>query len=287
MRKGFTLIELLVVIAIIAILAAILFPVFAQAREKARQATCINNEKQIGLALTMYEGDYDGTMPLSNSYGNYNTGLTVELSTYLTRAQSTMGTGAADTAGVWHCPDDSISPLYGAANSTLNPPPGNLIHQTYAPVIGYGSNQGAWPNNFTLTNGSSYIAGRPDASFPDPSGTFTMVETTNPTNILGSNEAGIKRPLNSVGTLQSSITVNNLDYDAATCTSNTDELATEGCTSVFSGTNGANTGWHNGGFNYLFYDSHVHYYTPASTISTVVASSWSSPSGAWTITAGD
>jgi prepilin-type N-terminal cleavage/methylation domain-containing protein/prepilin-type processing-associated H-X9-DG protein len=59
MRRGFTLIELLVVIAIIAILAAILFPVFARAREKARQASCQSNLKQIALAAIMYAQDYD------------------------------------------------------------------------------------------------------------------------------------------------------------------------------------------------------------------------------------
>lgn len=60
-KRGFTLIELLVVIAIIAILAAILFPVFARAREKARQASCTSNEKQIALAVLMYCQDYDET----------------------------------------------------------------------------------------------------------------------------------------------------------------------------------------------------------------------------------
>jgi prepilin-type N-terminal cleavage/methylation domain-containing protein/prepilin-type processing-associated H-X9-DG protein len=67
MRKGFTLIELLVVIAIIAILAAILFPVFAKAREKARQASCLSNNKQFALAIMMYSQDYDETFPPSTN----------------------------------------------------------------------------------------------------------------------------------------------------------------------------------------------------------------------------
>src|ERR1700751_5673294 len=66
-RRGFTLIELLVVIAIIAILAAILFPVFAQAREKARGISCLSNLKQTGLAFAMYVQDYDETTPLQVS----------------------------------------------------------------------------------------------------------------------------------------------------------------------------------------------------------------------------
>lgn len=70
LKSAFTLIELLVVIAIIAILAAILFPVFAQARAKARQATCISNNKQMSLATLMYSQDYDELFPFG--YGNLN-----------------------------------------------------------------------------------------------------------------------------------------------------------------------------------------------------------------------
>jgi prepilin-type N-terminal cleavage/methylation domain-containing protein len=64
-ETGFTLIELLVVIAIIAILAAILFPVFARARENARRASCISNLKQLGLAFMMYTQDYDEQLPIN------------------------------------------------------------------------------------------------------------------------------------------------------------------------------------------------------------------------------
>ncbi len=69
-RKAFTLIELLVVIAIIAILAAILFPVFAQAREKARATSCLSNTKQLALGILMYTEDVDETMPYWNFTNN-------------------------------------------------------------------------------------------------------------------------------------------------------------------------------------------------------------------------
>jgi prepilin-type N-terminal cleavage/methylation domain-containing protein/prepilin-type processing-associated H-X9-DG protein len=84
-RSGFTLIELLVVIGIIALLAAILFPVFARARENARRASCQSNLKQIGLAMTQYASDYDsclppavmvpGFIPSGPPYGNLNPGV--------------------------------------------------------------------------------------------------------------------------------------------------------------------------------------------------------------------
>ena len=114
--KGFTLIELLVVIAIIAILAAILFPVFAQAREKARQITCVANLKQLGLAVLMYnednDGDYypsvtereapdpSGAIPSAN-YPTYYLQFSVRgmLDPYIPGAVSNNG------ETVFHCPD--------------------------------------------------------------------------------------------------------------------------------------------------------------------------------------
>ncbi len=95
-RRGFTLIELLVVIAIIAILAAILFPVFARAREKARQTTCLSNIKEIGLALKMYVGDYDEVFPeLYHSSESPRTGLIQWLIPYMKSQQ------------IWDCPSAS------------------------------------------------------------------------------------------------------------------------------------------------------------------------------------
>ena len=80
--NGFTLIELLVVIAIIAILAAILFPVFAQAREKARATSCMSNLKQQGTATYMYVQDYDETFPLALYFSNNGATPCTELLSY-------------------------------------------------------------------------------------------------------------------------------------------------------------------------------------------------------------
>ncbi len=98
--KGFTLIELLVVIAIIAILAAILFPVFATAREKARQTTCASNEKQIGIAMLQYTQDYDELLPVGGNNipnsctGQPGRGWAGKLMPYI------------KAAAVFDCPDD-------------------------------------------------------------------------------------------------------------------------------------------------------------------------------------
>src|SRR5262245_8613142 len=81
-RRGFTLIELLVVIAIIAILAAILFPVFAQAREKARGTSCLSNLKQVGLGVSMYMQDYDGNFPMMQWWTRGTNNQVVQMSWY-------------------------------------------------------------------------------------------------------------------------------------------------------------------------------------------------------------
>jgi len=99
-RKGFTLIELLVVIAIIAILAAILFPVFAKVREKARQTSCLSNEKQLGLAFAQYVQDHDETMPVDQDSYADERGWAEEIYPYV------------KSTGAYVCPDDSNRQTY-------------------------------------------------------------------------------------------------------------------------------------------------------------------------------
>ncbi len=110
-KNGFTLIELLVVIAIIAILAAILFPVFAKAREKARQISCTSNMKQIGLAVLMYSQDYDETFPSKGvclNGGNWVPWETMVAPYIKNGAHSGTATGDTNYGGsVFACPSNS------------------------------------------------------------------------------------------------------------------------------------------------------------------------------------
>lgn len=124
-RTGFTLIELLVVIAIIAILAAILFPVFAQAREKARQTSCLSNLKQIGIGVMMYAQDYEETFPLGGLNDTNGT---------LTRWHADILPYMKNNA-IRNCPDSQYPVTGNAANSRTNYGfNSSLIYYTLLPV---------------------------------------------------------------------------------------------------------------------------------------------------------
>jgi prepilin-type N-terminal cleavage/methylation domain-containing protein len=125
--SGFTLIELLVVIAIIAILAAILFPVFAQAREKARATTCLSNNKQIGLSMAMYMQDYDNTYPAQRGDGMVTMAAGGKEPTYYDALLPYQ-----KNQQIWICPSNTVNPA-GDKKAVLKPPymgyhmNGNLI----------------------------------------------------------------------------------------------------------------------------------------------------------------
>ncbi|HEY3413127.1 MAG TPA: prepilin-type N-terminal cleavage/methylation domain-containing protein [Armatimonadota bacterium] len=156
-RRGFTLIELLVVIAIIAILAAILFPVFAKARERAKSTVCINNEKQIGIALTQYSNDNDETFPPERIPPNWNLG-----------------------SPTWK---DALDPLIKSKDVWICPSNRFAWAPTGASGKGYGDECGRFPRSYAYNGDIFYVnptyqnRGIPTSAFKSPSGTILFVES--------------------------------------------------------------------------------------------------------------
>ena len=160
-RKGFTLIELLVVIAIIAILAAILFPVFQKVRENARRTACLSNTKQLGIAVTQYNQDYDELMPSITSGGG--------------------GTKGENIQGGWMYYNN-----FGTANLVFDPTQGNIYTYTKSkgvylcPDDSFGQAAG---DSFaisscvaSLTRVNRVQPGKSLAAFSNPAGTMLFCE---------------------------------------------------------------------------------------------------------------
>jgi prepilin-type N-terminal cleavage/methylation domain-containing protein len=116
MRRGFTLIELLIVICILTIVAGLLFPAFAAARERARQTTCFSNERQLGAALLMYVQDYDEQFP-SGTSGWPGNGWAGQVFPFV------------KNTGVYKCPDDDKHPHVSDDGGPIDP---NAVEVSYA-----------------------------------------------------------------------------------------------------------------------------------------------------------
>lgn len=165
-RRAFTLIELLVVIAIIAILAAILFPVFSQAREKARETTCVSNTRQIGLQVRMYVQDYDEVMPIFYAYNSQppsgtpgHKGIELLILPYGKNTQ------------LFQCPDDQGSPTL--ADPTYGCPGRNTYQACYGSSFRFGKGAFTVAAGESSQNNEIYNYNRiiTDASFMAPAET--------------------------------------------------------------------------------------------------------------------
>jgi prepilin-type N-terminal cleavage/methylation domain-containing protein/prepilin-type processing-associated H-X9-DG protein len=241
-RNAFTLIELLVVIAIIAILAAILFPVFAQAREKARMASCLSNVKQISLALVEYTQDYD-EMNLING-GTASWYWYELLQPYVKDPPQGYGVGS-----VWDCPDDNANgttygSLGGFPHQQTTDESGTAltgVHPTY--YYGYTANNYYYSDKVH----GALLQGIPMSTVDDASGTVFIGEGGN-----GAYSSQDRDQVTKTTPTGGPANVPPSNYAAWLTT----PLATNTPQSL-GGKQGYFIARHNGGLNLGFYDGHA------------------------------
>jgi len=254
-HSAFTLIELLVVIAIIALLAAILFPVFGRARENARRTTCQSNLKQLDLGFAQYVQDDDEMLPPVIDGAN--------IVTWDTAIQPYLGIQVSLSNGsplILQCPSDALARRGGncltAASQSV---------RSYA-MVGPG------------TNYAGLVGGRNISTMPVPSDTLLLAESPNIYNRAAvDGNAGVTSPnaqMTQIG-------------NAAT------PLPGGGTVTTNSSCGGFNYGvtepTHFSGWNYAFADGHVKWLLPQNTINENgdVTGTMNAPRGMWTITAND